>query len=156
MRRFSSALRWRRFVKILSEGENVMKLQPRAFLLMTALTALPQIALAQAGAAGSSGAALNDTQLLGRRLFTQSCGVCHTKPVITSGQYGPVLSKTTLDGNAELVAGTISHGTARMPGFQYTYTPEQIAAIAAYIGTIPAPATPASTAAPAAPVKSDE
>ena len=31
----------------------------------------------------------------------------------------------------------ISNGTARMPGFKYTYTPEQIAAIAAYIKTLP-------------------
>lgn len=132
-----------------------MKLQPRAFLFVTMLTAVPQLALAQAGAAGASGAALSDTQLLGRRLFTQSCGVCHSKPVITSGQYGPVLSKMSLDGNADLVAGTISHGTARMPGFQYTYTPDQIAAMVAYIETLPAPTTPAAPAA-AKPVKSDE
>ena len=122
------------------------------------LTALPQLASAQAGAGA---AALNDQQLLGRRIFTQSCGVCHSKPAITAGQYGPVLSKATLDGNAELVAGTIANGTARMPGFQYTYTSDQIAAIAAYIGTIPVPAAtpaaaPAAPGAPGAPVKSDE
>jgi mono/diheme cytochrome c family protein len=31
----------------------------------------------------------------------------------------------------------ISNGTARMPGFKYTYDPEEIAAIAAYIKTLP-------------------
>jgi len=126
-----------------------MKRHQGAFLFAIMLTAAPELASAQAGAGG---AGLSDQQLLGRRLFTQSCGVCHAKPVITAGLYGPVLSKTTLDGNAQLVAGTISNGTARMPGFKYTYTPEQIDAIASYITTIPAPAaTPA--AAPSAPAK---
>lgn len=123
-----------------------MKRMQVGLLFATMLAAAPQLAAAQAGAGG---AALNDTQILGRRLFTQSCGVCHSKPVITSGQYGPVLSKASLDGNAELVAGVISNGTARMPGFKYTYTAEQIAAIASYIETIPA------SAAPAAPAKSN-
>jgi mono/diheme cytochrome c family protein len=132
-----------------------MKLDHKVFLLATVLTAVPQLAFAQAGGASTAGAALNDTQLLGRRLFTQSCGVCHSKPVITSGQYGPVLSKETLGGQSDAMVQFISGGTPRMPGFKYTYTPDQIAAIAAYLLTVPAPATPASTA-PGAPVKSDE
>jgi mono/diheme cytochrome c family protein len=119
-----------------------MKLVQGGILFVSLMAAAPQFASAQAGA----GASLTDQQLLGRRIFTQSCGVCHSKPVITAGQYGPVLSKTSLDGNAELVAGVISNGTARMPGFKYTYTPEQISAIAAYIGTIPVAAAPAAPA----------
>ena len=29
----------------------------------------------------------------GKHHFEQSCGVCHTKPLITSGRFGPALSK---------------------------------------------------------------
>ena len=31
----------------------------------------------------------------------------------------------------------ISNGTPRMPGFKYTYNPDQIAAIVAYLKTMP-------------------
>ena len=80
---------------------------------------------------------LNEQQKLGRRLFEQSCGVCHTRPTLVSGMYGPELSKINLGGQEELLRTFISNGTARMPGFKYTYSQEQIAAIAAYIKTLP-------------------
>jgi len=80
---------------------------------------------------------LNSQEQLGRRLFEQSCGVCHTRPTLVSGMYGPELSRLNLGGQEELLHNFISNGTARMPGFKYTYSPEQIAAIAAYIKTLP-------------------
>ena len=80
---------------------------------------------------------LDEQQKLGRRLFEQSCGVCHTRPTLISGMYGPELSRLNLGGQEELLRMFISNGTARMPGFKYTYNPEQIAAIAAYIKTLP-------------------
>ena len=80
---------------------------------------------------------LNAQQQLGRRLFEQSCGVCHTRPTLISGMYGPELSRVNLGGQEELLRMFISNGTERMPGFKYTYNPEQIAAIAAYIKTLP-------------------
>ena len=80
---------------------------------------------------------LNSQQQLGRRLFEQSCGVCHTRPTLVSGMYGPELSRLNLGGQEELLRTFISNGTARMPGFKYTYDPDQIAAIAAYIKTLP-------------------
>jgi mono/diheme cytochrome c family protein len=80
---------------------------------------------------------LNEQQKSGRRLFEQSCGVCHTRPTLVSGMYGPELSKINLGGQEELLRTFISNGTARMPGFKYTYSQEQIAAIAAYIKTLP-------------------
>jgi mono/diheme cytochrome c family protein len=83
---------------------------------------------------------LDDRQKLGRRLFEQSCGVCHTRPTLVSGMYGPELSRLNLGGREDLIATFISNGTPRMPGFKYAYTPEQIAAIAAYIKTL-APGT---------------
>ena len=80
---------------------------------------------------------LNAQQQLGRRLFEQSCGVCHTRPTLISGMYGPELSKLNLGGQEDLLRKFISEGTARMPGFKYSYNPEQIAAIAAYVQTLP-------------------
>jgi mono/diheme cytochrome c family protein len=89
-----------------------------------------------------SGLALNDTQKLGQRLFYQSCVVCHTKPQITSGQYGPVLSKDSLNGQEDVMREFISQGTSRMPGFRLQFEPAQINAIVAYLKTVPAPPAP--------------
>jgi mono/diheme cytochrome c family protein len=102
---------------------------------------LPQGAWAQ-----ETGSRLDDTQQLGQRLFYQSCVVCHTKPQITSGQYGPVLSKDTLGGQEEVMRAFIATGTARMPGFKLQFEPSQINAIVAYLKTVPAPNPPAPAA----------
>jgi mono/diheme cytochrome c family protein len=89
---------------------------------------------------------LNDTQKLGQRLFYQSCVVCHTKPQITSGQYGPVLSKDSLGGQEDVMREFIGTGTSRMPGFRFQFEPTQINAIVAYLKTVPAPNPPAPAA----------
>src|SRR3954451_10297345 len=80
---------------------------------------------------------LNDQQQLGRRLFETSCGVCHTRPTLVSGMFGPELSKDRAGGNEQNMRDIISNGSARMPGFKYTYSPDQVAAIAAYLKTLP-------------------
>jgi mono/diheme cytochrome c family protein len=80
---------------------------------------------------------LNEQQKLGRRLFEQSCGVCHTRPTLVAGMYGPELSKESAGGREDVMREFISKGTPRMPGFKYTYNPDQIAAIAAYLKTLP-------------------
>jgi len=85
------------------------------------------------------GDTLNDTEKLGQRLFGQSCVVCHTKPQITSGQYGPALSQVTLNGDGDAMRDIISNGTPHMPGFKIQYQPTQIDAIVAYLKTIPVP-----------------
>lgn len=114
-------------------------------LILSALVlpVLPRSVLAQGAAAP---APLDDTQKLGQRLFYQSCVVCHVKPQITSGQYGPVLSKQTLGGQEEALRAFISNGTSRMPGFKFQFEPGQINAIVAYLKTMPAPAQPAPAA----------
>jgi mono/diheme cytochrome c family protein len=83
--------------------------------------------------------ALNDKQLLGMRLFNQSCRVCHAKPQLTSAQYGPVLSKDSLGGQEDVMREYIINGTPRMPGFKYHFEPAQIDAIVAYLKTVTAP-----------------
>jgi len=80
---------------------------------------------------------LNQTQMLGRRLVDQHCGVCHTRPTLVSGMYGPELSRETAGGNQEVVRGIVENGTPRMPAFKYMFNAEQIAAIASYLSVLP-------------------
>jgi mono/diheme cytochrome c family protein len=105
--------------------------KPAAVLWLLSLI-WPLCALAQ------SGAPLNEKELAGMRLFNQSCRVCHTRPLLNSVQYGPVLSKESLGGDEAALRDFISSGTPRMPGFKLTYTPDQIGAIATYLKTVPA------------------
>lgn len=81
--------------------------------------------------------ALSPTQQLGRRLYEQHCGVCHTRPTLVSGMYGPELNKDTAGGNQEVIQGFITNGGPRMPAFKYTFKPDEIAAIASYVVTLP-------------------
>jgi mono/diheme cytochrome c family protein len=120
-------------------------LPPRvgAWLIPFALGLLLPPALAQ-----QADQNLNDKQLLGMRLFNQSCRVCHTRPQMTSPLYGPELSQNSLGGQESVMREVISNGTPRMPGFKYHFEPAQIEAIVAYLKTIPAP--PASASAGAA------
>jgi mono/diheme cytochrome c family protein len=102
----------------------------RSTIALALLAAMPPTAFA-------ADEHLNDQQRLGWRLFETSCGVCHTRPTLIAGLYGPELNKETAGGNEEVTRGIITNGTPRMPGFKYTYNPEQIAAIAAYLKTLP-------------------
>lgn len=102
-----------------------------------------------AGVATAAGPALDDTQKQGRRLYEQSCGVCHTKPTALAPLYGPALHMQSLSGDAEALLIVISDGTPRMPGFKHTYDPAQIKSIIAYLKTMPVP--PPETNAPPTP-----
>jgi len=82
---------------------------------------------------------LSDAQRLGRRLFEQSCAICHTKPTLASGLYGPVLSGETLAGRTEVIREVMSNGTPRMPGFKYNFGPDETDAIVAYLQTLAPP-----------------
>jgi mono/diheme cytochrome c family protein len=100
---------------------------------------LPLTAVAQ----GAPDASFTDTQREGLRLFSQSCGVCHTLVQQRTRQYGPVLSRETLGGDEELMREYIGNGTPRMPGFRYYFAPDQINAIVQYIKTVPPQPAPA-------------
>jgi len=108
-----------------------------AWAVFAVLVAWPHGAPAQQTTGNSP---LSDTQLLGMRLFNQSCRVCHTKPQLTSPLYGPALSRQSLGGQDGVMREVISNGTPRMPGFRHHFEPQQIDAIVAYLKTIPAPA----------------
>ncbi|MEA2906792.1 MAG: Cytochrome oxidase, cbb3-type, subunit [Alphaproteobacteria bacterium] len=118
----------------------------RGWIALCFLAAVPQVALAEDHV-------LTEQQKLGWRLYETSCGICHTRPTLIAGLYGPELNKETAGGREDLVQGIITDGTPRMPGFKYTYNPEQIAAIAAYVKTLPvgnqAPTVPPAARSPA-------
>jgi mono/diheme cytochrome c family protein len=103
-----------------------------------ALIALVLVASVRGGNAEPEGSP-DDKQVLGMRLFNQSCRVCHTKPQLTSPMYGPELSQISAGGQDAVMREVISNGTPRMPGFKYHFEPTQIEAIVAYLKTIPAP-----------------
>jgi mono/diheme cytochrome c family protein len=89
--------------------------------------------------------AMTQTQM-GQALFKQRCGVCHIPLVVgkDKGQtlvlstetYGPTLTKQLVTPAEEAMRQQIMHGSARMPGFQYTLKPEQITAIIEYLKTV--------------------
>lgn len=96
---------------------------PRSVLVLLLLLPIP--------------AAAQQATIEGHRLFTQSCAVCHLKPQITAGRYGPALDRDTVSGKEEAIRGFIQTGTEHMPGFRYGLTPAQIDAIIAYLDTVP-------------------
>jgi mono/diheme cytochrome c family protein len=97
-----------------------------------------------AGGAAAQQPQLNQTQTLGRSLFVQSCGVCHLPPQLGAPRYAPALSRDSAGGQESAIREVIANGTPRMPGFKANFTPEQIAAVAAYLKTVP----PTAAAAP--------
>ena len=118
-----------------------MKFSTSMVLLL--LAGAPQVSFA----ADHHPSHLTPQQQLGRRLFEQSCGICHARPTLVAGMFGPELSKNSMGGSDEVLRVIISNGTERMPGYKYMLTPEQIAAIASYIKTLP----PGNQDSPAAP-----
>ena len=94
--------------------------------------------------AQKAGGDLNETQMLGRQVFAQSCGVCHLQPSLGVKTYAPMLNKTATAGNDEVMRAFIVNGSDRMPAFKYYLKPAEVDAIVAYLKTIPAPAVRAA------------
>jgi mono/diheme cytochrome c family protein len=116
-----------------------------------ACTGLVMMAVLPSAWAQGADQSLNDTQRLGRALFAQSCGVCHTNVQRTSARYGPALSKDSLGGQDDVMRDVIGNGTPRMPGFKYHFERGEIDAIVAYLKTVPAPQPAAPQPAAQAP-----
>jgi mono/diheme cytochrome c family protein len=89
---------------------------------------------------------LNETQLLGRQIFAQSCGICHLQAVFNTKTYGPPLNQAAAAGSDELMRAFIVNGSERMPAFKYYLKPAEIDAIIAYVRTVPVSAAPATNA----------
>ena len=103
------------------------------------------IGWAQGVSAQQDGGALTETQLRGRQILAQSCGICHLPPALNAKTYGPPLNKASAAGNDDVMRAFIMNGTPRMPAFRHYLQPAEINAIIAYVKTVPAP--PAAPAA---------
>ena len=119
----------------------MQRAQPSAIVLLFAVCLGTSVASAQPAASTSGG-----KELTGMQLFNQHCRVCHTKPLLTAVQYGPVLSQSSLGGDAQALHDFIANGAPRMPGFKYSFDAAQIDAVVAYLKTVPTP--PPATANP--------
>lgn len=117
-------------------------MRPSYIVCCIAILSAPSAALAQTG----SSPPLTAKQQLGRRLFGQDCGICHTPPTMTSKPFGPVLLQSMVKGNEAAITKFISDGSDQMPGFKYFYKPAEIEAIVAYLDTIrPSPKSQSKT-----------
>jgi mono/diheme cytochrome c family protein len=118
-----------------------------ALVLTFVLSAFPLAISAQqakpdsaAATAAPMPATLNDTQVLGRRLFQQRCAVCHTESTPGANRYGPILYKELIAGNEDTMREFISNGSkGKMPGFKYGLTAPEIDAIVEYLKTVSRP-----------------
>lgn len=113
-----------------------MKFGSVFFLLLILLFPFSLSAQNGTGAPGPS----NDSVVLGRRLFQQHCGVCHTQPTLTNPMYGPSLYRDIVNGREDAVRDFIGKGSNKMPSFRYGLKASEISAIVEYLKTVPKPA----------------
>ena len=123
-------------------------------IVLCVLVVFPLAASAQqASSNANSNVTLNDTQILGRRIFQQRCAVCHTQSTPGARRYGPVIYKDLVDGNEDTIREFIRNGsTGKMPGFKYGLEPAEINAIVEYFKTVPRPPRQTAGGAQEAPV----
>lgn len=77
--------------------------------------------------------------LAGWKLFVQRCALCHDPLGQPSypASFAPQLSRATVSTMGEdIVRDVIEVGSARMPGWQYTLSQEQIGEVIAYLNTV--------------------
>jgi mono/diheme cytochrome c family protein len=79
---------------------------------------------------------LSETELAGRRLFAQRCGLCHD-PVGQMRVSGPWLDRELLASKGEAAARQyIEQGSRRMPGFKHSLTAGQMDHLIAFLKTV--------------------
>src|ERR1700710_268098 len=104
------------------------------FIILT-LAAWPLAAVAQPSD-------LSAQQKHGRQILTQNCNICHLPQNPGSATYGPRLSKTSTNGDDNLMRDAIKNGIVRMPAWKYTLNDSDINDIIAYVRTLPEPPPP--------------
>ena len=94
---------------------------------------------------------LDATQVAGRRVFEQHCGLCHDHStpnmMVRRGVSvpGPQLYGDLFKGSEAAFHEFIGNGVPRqMPGFKYSLSPAEIDAVIAYLETLPPPPDNAS------------
>jgi len=96
------------------------------------------------GAQAASAQTLTPQQAHGRQILTQNCNVCHLPQNPGSATYGPRLSKSSVNGDDNLMKEVIQNGLVKMPGWKYTLKDSDISDIIAYVRTLPEPPPPTS------------
>jgi mono/diheme cytochrome c family protein len=107
-------------------------------------TATLLLFLLAAGAQTASAQTLTPQQAHGRQILTQNCNVCHLPQNPGAATYGPRLSKTSVNGDDNLMKEVIQNGLVRMPGWKYALKDSDISDIIAYVRTLPEPPPPTS------------
>jgi mono/diheme cytochrome c family protein len=80
---------------------------------------------------------LTAPQAAGKKLFVQRCAVCHLPALPSYTTYGPLLSGSVISAlGDEAARAQISGGSARMPGYQYTLSAQEIDQIVGYLKTL--------------------
>ena len=82
---------------------------------------------------------LSEDELAGWKLFVQRCAICHDPLGQPSypASLGPLLNQATVrEMGEEVVREVIMVGSVRMPGWQYTLSPEQIGQVIAFLNTV--------------------
>ena len=92
--------------------------------------------------AASAQSSLTDQQRHGRQILTQNCNICHLPQNPGSPTYGPRLSKTSTNGDDNLMREVILNGLVRMPGWKYTLSNTDVSDIISYVRTLPEPPPP--------------
>jgi mono/diheme cytochrome c family protein len=87
---------------------------------------------------------LTPEQREGRRILTQNCNICHLPQNPGSATYGPRLSKSSVNGDDNLMREVIMNGLVKMPGWKYTLSAQDISNVIAYVRTLPEPPPPAA------------
>ena len=109
------------------------------FLVPLAAASMPLIASAQGN--------LTPEQARGRMIVTQNCNICHLPQSFGSQQtYGPLLNRTSANGDEALMRTVIENGLVKMPGWKYSLNAQQINDVIAYIKILPVPPAPAASA----------
>ena len=133
-------------LQVRCEG-NLLKLVGSTFLLVAGvLCGLPANAQAQALERATtvnhifplpSSRSLSGTELAGKKLFLQVCSTCHLPGLPIFEAYAPILDgKLISTRGEEHVREYVTHGSRRMPGFQYSLQPAEIDSIIAYVKTL--------------------
>jgi mono/diheme cytochrome c family protein len=112
----------------------------RAGLILFVLAAWPLAASAQD---------LTPQQREGRRILTQNCNLCHLPQGQGSATYGPRLSKSSTNGDDNLMREVINNGLVKMPGWRHSLSAQDINNVIAYVRTLPDPPAPAAAPRPA-------
>ena len=109
------------------------------FMFVLSLVA-SQPVLTQTGPA--VGTPNRDAVARGEAWFYQRCSLCHMGRIVKDDVYQPMgpaltgLLKTASPDKEKQVREQIQRGSPRMPGFQHTFTPDELGELMAYLRTL--------------------